>query len=189
MELNNRSRSGDGTSGSRLQFFTVLDDSNAGPEDGYCAGQVVYVDPDIKPAVGCGAVATLPGGHRLGRLQEDADGRYLLLLNPALAERVVRLPAGVAYRGKVVGVLTRRGLDEEPQPRRWMPVVGITVPSGDGIEASQLVQLPAAGTREEAQAVVQEALRTMPDAVCCTVEQVQAGQVEPLAEAVTGTRS
>lgn len=89
----------------RLPAFIVPDDRNDGP-GGYRAGQLVYVDLAIEPMVGRDVVVTLASGHLLGRLQEDAEGCYLLALNPAAAERVTRLPAGVQCRGVVVGVFT-----------------------------------------------------------------------------------
>lgn len=188
---------------SRLQLFTVLDDSNDAP-DGYRAGQIVYVDPDIEPVVGRDAVATLPEGHVLGRLQEDADGRYLLLLNPTRAERMVRLPAGLVCRGTVVGVFTSRDGDEgtqaaavaalEQPPGAACCRVGRTRPDGayvlrldddsmrPGIKRGQHVAVEPGG-----QCVVGEYVALyLRDGRCLVRELVTDGAAEVVVEAVNG---
>lgn len=54
-------------------------------------------------------VARTPDGKvTFKRLKEDSEGRYLLALNPAWPDRVIRCPEGTLICGVVIGSFVPR---------------------------------------------------------------------------------
>lgn len=83
-------------------------DSMDGP-GGYREGEVIFVDPDVRATPGRDVVARTPNGTAtFKRLKEDAQGQYLLALNPAWPDRIIRVPTGTVICGVVIGSFTPR---------------------------------------------------------------------------------
>ena len=86
----------------------VVGDSMDGP-GGYREGEIIYVDPDARAENGKDVVARTPGGKvTFKRLKEDGDGRYLLALNPAWPDRIIRVPDDTVICGVVIGSFVPR---------------------------------------------------------------------------------
>jgi len=86
----------------------VIGDSMDGP-GGYREGEIVFVDPAIAATPNRDVVARTPDGKvTFKRLKEDSEGRYLLALNPAWPDRVIRCPVGTLICGVVIGSFVPR---------------------------------------------------------------------------------
>lgn len=86
----------------------VVGDSMDGP-GGYREGEIVFVDPEIAAMPNRDVVARTPDGKvTFKRLKEDSEGRYLLALNPAWPDRVIRCPEGTLICGVVIGSFVPR---------------------------------------------------------------------------------
>jgi len=76
----------------------------------YRLGEIIQVDPTVKPYSGCDVVAQLPDGSLLfRRLQISADGNYLLALNAEWPVRITKAPEGSRIVGVVTGSWMMRG--------------------------------------------------------------------------------
>lgn len=86
----------------------VVGDSMDGP-GGYREGEIIFVDPGIAATPGRDVVARTPDGRvTFKRLKEDEGGQYLLALNTAWPERIIRVPLGTVICGVVIGSFTQR---------------------------------------------------------------------------------
>ena len=86
----------------------VVGDSMDGP-GGYREGEIIYVDPRVAATPNRDVVARTPNGKvTFKRLKEDSDGRYLLALNPAWPDRIIRVPDDTVICGVVIGSFAPR---------------------------------------------------------------------------------
>ena len=71
-------------------------------EDGYREGEVIFVDPAVKPTHGCDVVAVSPKGGLLRRFVETPEGRFLKTLNPCWPNPILSLTSDIILIGTVI---------------------------------------------------------------------------------------
>lgn len=76
---------------------------------GYREGEIVFVDPAVHAVPGKDVVVRTPDGRAtLKRLKADAEGPYLMALNPHWPTRILRMPEGTVICGVVIGSYIER---------------------------------------------------------------------------------
>ncbi|MBM1145618.1 helix-turn-helix domain-containing protein [Alcanivorax sp. ZXX171] len=74
-----------------------------GTPDGYQDGEIIFVDPAVDARHNSDVIARTPeGSATFKRLQETAEGRYLIALNRDWPERIIKVPEGTVVCGVVV---------------------------------------------------------------------------------------
>lgn len=80
-----------------------------GTPDGYQDGEIIFVDPGVGARHNSDVIARTPEGKAtFKRLQETAEGRYLIALNRDWPERIIKVPEGTVLCGVVVASYKRR---------------------------------------------------------------------------------
>lgn len=86
----------------------VEGESMDGP-GGYREGEIVFVDPTVQATPGRDVIVRTPEGKAMmKRLKEDAEGLYLLALNPQWPNRIIRVPRDTVICGVVIGSFMAR---------------------------------------------------------------------------------
>lgn len=86
---------------SKSSFCLRLVGNSMEPE--YREGEVILVDPEVEAKHGSDVVVHTPDGKTtFKRYQQSEDGSYLLALNPAFPDRIIKVPAET----RICGVVT-----------------------------------------------------------------------------------
>lgn len=71
---------------------------------GYGDGEIIHVKPRLDSHHNDDVIVRTPGGETtFKRLKEAPEGKYLVALNPAWPDRIIRVPEGTVICGVVVG--------------------------------------------------------------------------------------
>lgn len=71
-------------------------------DDGYREGEVIFVDPAVKPTHGRDVVAVSPKAGLLRRYIETPEGQFLKALNPSWPNPILPLTSDVIVMGTVI---------------------------------------------------------------------------------------
>jgi SOS-response transcriptional repressor LexA len=71
-------------------------------EDGYREGDVIFVDPAVKPTHGRDVVAVGPKVGLLRRFIETPEGQFLKALNPSWPNSILPLTSDIIVMGTVI---------------------------------------------------------------------------------------
>lgn len=70
--------------------------------DGYCEGDVIFIDPGVKPSHGRDVVAVSPKAAYLRRFTETPEGTFLKALNPNWPYPILPLTSDIIMMGTVI---------------------------------------------------------------------------------------
>lgn len=71
-------------------------------DDGYRDGDVIFVDPGVKPSHGRDVVAVSPKAAYLRRVTETPEGTFLKALNPSWPNPILPLTSDIIVMGTVI---------------------------------------------------------------------------------------
>lgn len=71
-------------------------------DDGYREGDVIFIDPSIKPSHGRDVVAVSPKAAYLRRFTETPEGTFLKALNPSWPNSILPLTSDIIVMGTVI---------------------------------------------------------------------------------------
>lgn len=75
----------------------------------YRPGEIIQVEPDLKPRMGDDVIAVTASGRMLFRRIIEAEGiKYLQATNPAWPDRISRLDDSISIYGVIIGSWMRR---------------------------------------------------------------------------------
>lgn len=87
---------------SDLSFaLPVIGEAMSG-DDGYREGDVIFVDPGIKPSHGRDVVAVSPKAAYLRRFTQTPEGTFLKALNPSWPNPILSLTSDIIVMGTVI---------------------------------------------------------------------------------------